>query len=80
MAPLSTDAEAARERAQGLRLDARTLRLAVQQNLRVATQRKECAAVTAARAGRVVSVASPWSRLEWVRADEELSRVLVRVD
>jgi hypothetical protein len=44
---------------------------------RLATARKERADAATARA---VPVTSPWSRLEWVREDEALSRVLIPLD
>ncbi len=74
---------AAREKAQLLRLDAWTLRLAAQQNLRVSSARKERALATAAAAARAqgaVPLGSPWSRLDWLRDEEALSDVLVLVD
>ena len=86
MVAVSVDAaRAAREEAQRLRLDSRGLRAAVQQNLRLATAGKERAeaeaeAVAAAYAGHAAPIASPWSKLFWLRADDELSRVLVPVD
>jgi hypothetical protein len=44
---------------------------------RLATARKERADAATARAVRVTS---PWSRLEWVREDDALNRVLVPLD
>ena len=81
MAALSIDAaRAARAEAQRLRVDSVGLRVAVEENLRLATSGKERAEAATARAGRAVPVTSPWSRLEWLRADDELSHVLVLVD
>ena len=85
MAALSfDDARAAREEAERLRVDSRTLRLAVRQSLCLATANKERAeteAATAARRRRAVpAAASPWSRLLWLREDDKLDRVLVPLD
>jgi hypothetical protein len=81
---LSFDAaRAARDEAERLRVDSRTLRLAARQNLGVATARRERAeveAATAARVRRAAPAASPWSRLLWLRECDALDRVLVRVD
>ena len=44
---------------------------------RLATAREDRADAAAARA---VPVTSPWSRLEWVREDDALSRVLIPLD
>ncbi len=81
MVAVSVDAaRAAREEAQRLRLDSRGLRVAAQQNLRLVTAGKERAEAATARVSGVVPVASPWSRLEWLREVDDLSRVLVLVD
>ena len=84
MAALSLDAaRAAREEAERLRMDSRTLRLAVRQSLCLATARKERAeteAATAARRQRTVAATSPWSTLLWLREGDALDRVLVPVD
>jgi hypothetical protein len=85
MAEVGIDAaRAARAHSRRLCVDSRMLRLAVQPTLRVATARNERAetvvARAAARARRAAPVASPWSKLLWLRADDELSRVLVSVD
>jgi hypothetical protein len=77
-------ARAARDEAERLRVDSRTLKHAARQNLGVATARKERAeveaAAAAARVQRSVPAASPWSRLLWLRECDALDRVLVRVD
>jgi hypothetical protein len=73
-------ARAARERSQRLRDDSLDLRVAAEQNLRLATVGKERAEVAAVRARRVASVASPWSSLDWRPAEDELGHVLVLVD
>ena len=84
MAALSFDAaRAAREEAERLRVDSRTLRLAVRQNLCLATARMaraETEAATAARMRRTVPAASPWSTLRWLREEDALDRVLVPVN
>ena len=81
MVAVSVDAaRAAREEAQRLRLDSRGLRVAVQQNLRLVTAGQERAEAASARLSGVVPVASPWSRLEWLREVDDLRRVLVLVD
>jgi hypothetical protein len=69
---------AARAEAQRLRVDW-GVGVPAEQN-RLATARKERAEAATARAGRAVPVTSPWSRLEWLREDDELSHVLVLVD
>jgi len=73
-------ARAARAEARRLRVDSQGLRVAVHQNLRVATAGKERAEAATARLSGLVPVASPWSRLEWLREVDDLSRVLVLVD
>ena len=81
MVALSIDAaRKARGDARRLRVDSQGLRVAVHQNLRVATAGKERAEAATARLSGVVPVASPWSRLEWLREVDDLSRVLVVVD
>jgi hypothetical protein len=73
-------ARAAREEAQRLRVDSLGLRVAAKENLRLASAGKGRAEAAAARASRVIPLASPWSRLEWLREDDALSQVLVLVD
>jgi hypothetical protein len=81
MAALSVaSARSARAEAQRLRADSQGLKVAVRANLRVATAKKARAESMAARVCSVAPATSPWSRLEWVREDEALSRVLVPVD
>jgi len=81
VAALTIDAaRATRAEARRLRVDSLGLSVAVERNLRLATAEKERAKAATARAGSVVPVTSPWSRLEWLRADGELNRVLVLVD
>jgi hypothetical protein len=85
VAALSFDAaHAAREESERLRGDSSTLRLAAQESLCLATAKKERAKIEAATAAvlmrRAVPAASPWSRLLWLREDDALDRVLVRVD
>jgi hypothetical protein len=78
MAALSVaSARSARAEAQRLRADSQGLKVAVRANLRVATAKKARAESMAARVCSVAPATSPWSRLEWVREDEQLSRVLV---
>jgi hypothetical protein len=81
MVALSIDAaRTARAEARRLRVDSRDLRVAAAENHRLATARKERAEAAISRAGRAFPVASPWSRLEWLREDDALSRVLILVD
>ena len=81
MAALSVaSARSARAEAQRLRADSQGLKVAVRANLRLATAKKARAESVAARACAVAPATSPWSRLEWVREDKELGRVLVPVD
>jgi hypothetical protein len=72
-------ARAARDNAQRLRVDACTLRSAAQQNLHVATVRRERAAATA-RVRGAGPVGSAWSDLEWLRESDALGHVLELVD
>ena len=69
MAAVSVGAARARQR---LRDDAWMLRGHVQQSLRPATAGKK-------RPDAAIAT-SPWSRLEWVREDDALNRVLVPLD
>jgi hypothetical protein len=75
-------ARAAREEARRVRLASVELRLAVRASNRVAHARTEKAAATAAtsRQRSRMRSASPWSVLEWVRADDEVDRALVPLD
>jgi hypothetical protein len=80
MAALSIEAaRGARAEARRLRVDSQGLKVAAKRNLRLASTGKKRADAEAARAGRTVAVTSPWSRLEWLREDDELSHVLVLV-
>jgi hypothetical protein len=73
-------ARAARAEARRLRVDSRDLRVAAEQNHRLAAAGKERAEAETARVGCTLPVTSPWSRLEWLREDDALSHVLVVVD
>lgn len=84
MAPLILEsARAARTEAERVRSASFELRTAVRQSNRLAHARTaKAAAATAASEGRrrAMTLASPWSALEWLPQDEELGRVLVLLD
>jgi hypothetical protein len=83
VATLIDTARAARKKAERVRLESRELRLAVRASKRDAHARTEKAAEAAAAVWTNVQrmpCGSPWSRLEWQREDEQLSRVLVPLD
>ena len=82
MAPLTTAARTARIDARRLRCEARGLKLTARGNLARSRERLHRAQAQAdrARARRAIPYASPWSGLEWCRADEQLGRVLVPLD
>jgi hypothetical protein len=83
VAALTLDAAgAARREARRLCGDSSALRLAARQNLRVAAARKERAeivTIAATYAQAPAPATSPWSQLLWLRPDDDLNRVLVRV-
>jgi hypothetical protein len=74
-------ARSARLEAQRLRVDERRLRIDMRAN-RAIQEEMMAAAETAARAGRLQcerTLPSPWSTLQWARADERLEQTLVPV-
>jgi hypothetical protein len=76
-------ARAARTEAERVRSASFELRTAVRRSKRVAhAKTANAAAVAAASEGRrrAMTLASPWSGLEWLREDEDLGRVLVPLD
>lgn len=79
MAPLSSDAKAARADAARLRNQAEELKLALRSNLASSRARLEKAqsAADVARAKLDEPQPSPWSELRWSQAYETLERTLV---